>query len=70
MDAQASGRALAAANDLRELLQLAESAASRLAGEVHGVSYEHVALVMRELSRLRRNADQIELQVEKEVSPA
>ena len=57
MNAESVARALGAANDLLELLRLAEGAAVRLAQEVHGASYEHAALIARELSRVRRSAE-------------
>ena len=68
MDAPSTSRALGAANDLIDLLRLAEGAAARLAQEVHGVSHEHAALITRELRRLRRSAEQLELEVENQVS--
>ena len=60
MDAQSGSRALSAANDLVEMLRLAQSAAERVAREVYGVSYEHAELIERELQRLRRSADKLQ----------
>ena len=59
MDAQAGSRALNAANDLVEMLRLAQSAAERVAQEVYGVAYEHAELIERELARLRRSAEKL-----------
>ena len=68
MDAQAGSRALNAANDLVEMLRLAQSAAERVAQEVYGVAYEHAELIERELQRLRRSADRMQKTVEDYVS--
>ena len=68
MDAEAGSRALSAANDLVELLRLAQSAAERVAQEVYGVAYEHAELIERELQRLRRSADRMQKTVEEYVS--
>jgi hypothetical protein len=59
MDAQTGSRALSAAQDLVELLRLAQSAAERAAQEVYGVAYEHAELIERELQRLRRSAEKL-----------
>jgi len=59
MDAEAGSRALSAANDLVELLRLAQAAAERVAQEVFGPSYEHAELLERDLQRLRRSADKL-----------
>ena len=59
MDGQSGSRALGAANDLVELLRLAEASAERVAQEVYGVAYEHAELIERELQRLRRSADRL-----------
>ena len=64
MDAEAGSRALSAANDLVELLRLAQSAAERVAQEVFGPSYEHAELIERDLQRLRRSADKLSQNVE------
>jgi len=68
MDAESGSRALSAANDLVELLRLAQSAAERVAQEVFGASYEHAELIERELQRLRRSADKLTRDVEGFVS--
>jgi hypothetical protein len=67
MDTQSSARALGAANDLMQLLRLAEAAAVRLAQDMHGPSYEHALLVARALARLRRRADELEVEVENQI---
>ena len=59
MDPEAGSRALAAVNDLIELLRLAQGAADRLEHEVHGPAYEHSELIARELQRLRRVAEHL-----------
>jgi hypothetical protein len=59
MDAQAGSRALSAADDLAELLHLAQSAAERLSHEVHGPSFDHSELIAHELKRLRRSVDKL-----------
>jgi hypothetical protein len=64
MNAQSGSRALGAANDLIELLRLAQGAAERLAQEVYGVSYEHAELIERELQRVRRSAEKLSHDVE------
>ena len=68
MDASTGSRALSAADDLVELLRLAQSSAERIAQEVYGVSYEHAELIERELQRLRRSADKLKSTVEDHVS--
>jgi flagellar biosynthesis chaperone FliJ len=68
VDAESGSRALSAANDLVELLRLAQSAAERVAQEVFGASYEHAELIERELQRLRRSADKLAQNVEGFVS--
>jgi hypothetical protein len=65
---ESGSRALSAANDLVELLRLAQSAAERIAQEVFGASYEHAELIERELQRLRRSADKLARDVEGFVS--
>ena len=57
MNPESDSRALSAIEDLLQLLQLAEGAAQRLAQEVHGPSFDHAELIVRELRRLRRSAD-------------
>ena len=68
MDAQSGSRALAAANDLVELLRLAHGAAERLANEVYGRHFERAELVQGELQRLRRSTDQLLKDVERFVA--
>ncbi|HEX9435349.1 MAG TPA: hypothetical protein VF936_21435 [Burkholderiales bacterium] len=68
MHPESGSRALSAANDLVELLRLAQSAAERIAQEVFGASYEHAELIERELQRLRRSADKLARDVEGFVS--
>ena len=59
MDSQSGSRAIGAAQDLLELLRLAESAAERAAQEVYGATFEHAELIERELARLRRSAEKL-----------
>lgn len=68
MDAGSGSRALSAANDLLELLRLAQSAAERATQEVYGVAYEHAALIARDLQRLRRSAEKFGQEMESYVS--
>ena len=68
MDAQSGSRTLGAANDVIELLRLAQGAAERLASELHGVDFEHAALMQRELQRLRRSAERLLGNVERYVA--
>jgi hypothetical protein len=64
MDAQSSSRALGAARDLLELLQLAQSAAERAAQEVYGAAFEHAELIEREVARVRRSAEKLARDIE------
>ena len=68
MDGESGSRALGAANDLLELLRLAQSSTERLTQEVYGVSYEHAELIERELQRLRRSAEKLKSTVEEHVA--
>lgn len=68
MDSESSSRALAAVNDLVELLRLAQGAAERVEREVHGPSYEMTDVIARELHRLRRLAERLRLDTERLVS--
>jgi len=68
MDSESGSRALAAVNDLIELLRLAQGAADRLEHEVHGPAYEHAELIARELHRLRRVAESLKGSTERLVS--
>jgi uncharacterized protein (DUF2342 family) len=65
MNAESDSRALSAIEDLVHLLQLAEGAAQRLAHEVHGPAFDHAELIVRELRRLRRNADTLHATTER-----
>jgi len=68
MNAESGSRALNAANDLLELLRLAQSATERLEHEVYGPSYEHAELIAREIHRLRRSAEKLQADMERFVS--
>ena len=68
MDSESTSRALAAANDLVELLRLAQAAAERLEHEVHGPSYEMTDLIARELHRLRHLGERLRADTERFVS--
>jgi hypothetical protein len=68
MNAESGSRALNAANDLLELLRLAQSATERLEQEVYGPSYEHAELIAREIHRLRRLAEKLQGDMERFVS--
>jgi len=65
MNAEADSRALSAIDDLAQLLQLAESAAQRIAHEVHCPSFDHAELTVRDLQRLRRSANPLHGAVER-----
>jgi hypothetical protein len=68
MDSESASRALAAVNDLNELLRLSQSAAERLEHEVHGPSYEMTDVIARELHRLRRLSERLRADTERLVS--
>jgi hypothetical protein len=68
MDAESGSRVLNAADDLVELLRLAQSATDRLEHEVHGPAYEQADLIARDIHRLRRQAEKLKAQVEQFVS--
>jgi hypothetical protein len=68
MDSESSSRALGAANDLVELLRLAQAATERLEHEVHGPSYEMTDLIARELHRLRRLGERLQADTERLVN--
>ena len=68
MDSESASRALAAVNDLVELLRLSQSAAERIEHEVHGPSYEMTDLIARELHRLRRLSERLRADTERLVS--
>jgi hypothetical protein len=68
MDSESGSRALGAADDLLELLRLAQAATERLEREVHGPSYEMTEMVARDLQRLRRLAERLKRDTETLVS--
>ena len=68
MNAESGSRALHAANDLLELLRLAQSATLRLEQEVYGPAYEHAELIAREIQRLRRLTEKLQQDMERFVS--
>jgi hypothetical protein len=70
MDAETGSRALHAANDLVEVLRLAQGAVERVAQEVHGAPFEEADLVAREMQRLRRLAERLQNDIERFVSNA
>jgi len=59
MDGATGSRTLSAANDLVELLRLAQSAAERVEQEVFGPQFEHAELIARDVQRLRRSAEKL-----------
>jgi uncharacterized protein (DUF2342 family) len=65
MTAESDSRALDALEDLVQLVQLAEGAAQRLAHEVHGPSFDHAELIVRDMQRLRRSADSLRRAIER-----
>ena len=68
MDGVSGSRTLSAANDLVELLRLAQSAAERVEQEVFGPQFEHAELIARDIQRLRRSAEKLQADVAKFVS--
>lgn len=68
MDAETGSRVLNAANDLVELLRLAQGATDRLEREVHGPSYEQADIIARDMHRLRRQAEKLRVEIERFVS--
>ena len=68
MDSESGSRALNAANDMVELLRLAQSAVERTAQEVYGTAFEHAELIARDLHRVRRSAEKLHADIEKFVS--
>jgi hypothetical protein len=68
MDAETGSRALHAANDLVELLQLAEGALERVAREVHGIPFEQADQIAREMRRLLRLAERLQAEAERLVA--
>src|SRR3954469_6113091 len=68
MDAESGSRILNAANDLVELLRLAQSATDRLEQDVFGVAYEQADSVARDIHRLRRQAEKLKVECERLVA--
>jgi hypothetical protein len=68
MDGETGSRVLNAANDLVELLRLAQGATDRLERELHGPSYEQADMIARDIHRLRRQAEKLRLEAERFVS--
>jgi hypothetical protein len=68
MDAETGSRALHAANDLVEILRLAQGAVERVAQEVHGVPFEQADQFAHDLHRLRRLAERLQADMERLVS--
>jgi hypothetical protein len=68
MDGASGSRTLGAANDLVELLRLAQSAAERLEQETFGPQFEHAELIARDMQRLRRSAEKLQADVGRFVS--
>jgi hypothetical protein len=68
MDAESGSRTLHAAADLVELLRLAQSAAERLAKEVHGAPFEQAETIGRDIHGLRSLAEQLQADIEHLVS--
>lgn len=68
MDAESGSRVLKAADDLVELLRLAQGATDRLEHEVHGAAYEQADAIARDIHRLRRQAEKLKVEAERMVS--
>jgi hypothetical protein len=68
MDGASGSRTLGAANDLVELLRLAQSAAERLEQEVFGPQFEHAELIARDIQRLRRSSEKLRSDIDRFVS--
>jgi hypothetical protein len=68
MDAETGSRALHAANDLVEVLRLAQGAVERVAQEVHGVPFERAEQLAQDMHRLRRLAERLQSDIETFVS--
>jgi hypothetical protein len=68
MNAESGSRALNAANDLVELLRLTQGAAERVEQEVHGQSYEQADQIARDIHRVRRLAERLQVEIERFVS--
>jgi len=68
MDAETSSRALHAANDLVEVLRLAQGSVERVAQEVHGAPFERADQIAHDLQRLRRVAERLRADLQDLVS--
>jgi hypothetical protein len=68
MDAETGSRALHAANDLVEVLRLAQGAVERVSQEVHGVPFEQADQIARDMHRVRRLAERLQADIERFVS--
>ena len=68
MDPETGSRALHAANDLVEVLRLAQGAIERVAQEVHGAPFEQADQIAHDLHRLRRLAERLQGDMERFVS--
>lgn len=68
MDAETGSRALHAANDLVEVLRLAQGAVERVAQEVHGAPFERAEQMAQDMQRLRRVAERLQSEIETFVS--
>ena len=68
MDAESGSRALGGANDLVELLRLAQGALERIGHEVYGAPFEHADVLGRDIQRLRRQAERLQADIERFVS--
>jgi hypothetical protein len=68
MDAETGSRALHAANDLVEVLRLAQGAIERVAQEVHGAPFEQADRLAHDMQRLRRLAERLQGDIERFVS--
>ena len=68
MDPETGSRALHAANDLVELLRLAQGAIERVAQEVHGIPFEQADQIASETRRLLRLAERLQSEAERLVS--
>ena len=65
MDAETGSRALRAANDLVEVLRLAQGALERVALEVHGAPFEQADQLDQDIQRLRRLAERLKNDIER-----
>jgi len=68
MDAETASRALHAANDLVQVLRLAQGAIERVAQEVHGAPFEQADHLALEMQRLRRVAERLKTDIERFVT--